>query len=113
MLVFGIISCGFVFAQSLSLSHSARQAARAGVIEGTTCSQIASLAQDSADTVGMDGSETLVAIRRGTSAASASPVCASGGTDQPCQTQPTGTNVYVSLVYDTEAIAPLVPARSR
>ena len=108
-IVFGIIAYGFVFAQSLSLSNSARQAARSAVIEGTTCDDIVELAEDSADTLGMKGSDATVTIKRGTSEGSASGVCGSGGGDEPCEAQPEGTNVYASLVYDIEPIFPLVP----
>jgi Flp pilus assembly protein TadG len=110
LIVFGIIGYGFVFAQSLSLSNSARQAARSGVIEGTTCTQITTLAKESADTLGMEGSDTDVTIERGTSEGDATLVCDDGdGSIQPCKTQPPGTNVYVSLVHATQPVVPLVP----
>jgi Flp pilus assembly protein TadG len=109
LILFGIISYGLVFAQSLSLSNSARQAARSGVIEGTTCTQITALAQDSADTLGMEGSDTTVTIRRGTSETTATTACGGGGSTQPCKTQPKGTNVYVSLVHTTQSVFPLIP----
>ena len=65
LIVFGIIVYGMVFAQSLSLSNSARQAARSGVVDtaGGTCDQIINLAKDSADTMGMDGSDATVTVR--------------------------------------------------
>jgi Flp pilus assembly protein TadG len=110
LIVFGIIVYGFVFAQSLSLSNSARQAARSGVIEGTTCDQINKLATDSADTLGMDGDEATVTIKRGTTEATANTFsCAVGSSIQPCKTQPTGTNLYVELTYSTDPVVPLIP----
>jgi Flp pilus assembly protein TadG len=116
MLVFGIIAFGIVFAQSLALSNSARQAARSGVIEGTTCDQIVDLAKDSTDTIAMDGDDVDVTVSAGSAEATAVAVCGapsapsfSGtGSTQPCKDQPTGTNVYVRLDYTSELILPLV-----
>jgi Flp pilus assembly protein TadG len=113
LIVFGIIAYGVVFAQSLSLSNSARQAARSGVIEGTTCADVSTLAKDAADTIAMDGDEAAVTILRGTSEGSASSACGGGGSDQPCADQPSGTNVYVRLVYNTTSIVPMVPVPSQ
>ena len=107
LILFGIIAYGVVFAQSLSLSNSARQAARSGVIDGTTCGQVSALAQDAANTIAMDGASAVVTITRGTSEATASPACAGG--DQLCKNQPDGTNIYVRLVYNTSPIVPMVP----
>jgi Flp pilus assembly protein TadG len=112
LIVFGIIVYGMVFAQSLSLSNSARQAARSGVISGTTCDQITTLAHDAADTIGMNGADTTVTIKRGLTKSTASSACAGGGTTQPCKTQAIGTNVYVTLTYDTDPIVPFVPVPS-
>ena len=69
LIVFGIIVYGMVFAQSLSLSNAARQAARSGVISGTTCDQITTLSHDAAGTMGMSGSDATVSITRGTTQA--------------------------------------------
>jgi len=113
LIVFGIIVYGMVFAQSLSLSNAARQAARSGVIQGTTCDQIASLAHDAAGTMGMQGNAASVAIKRGATEAGASTTCSGGGSSQPCSTQPVGTNIYVTLTYDTDPIVPFVPVPSQ
>jgi len=112
LIVFGIIVYGMVFAQSLSLSNSARQAARSGVIEGTTCDQITSLAHDAADTIGMDGADTTVAVTRGPTKAAATSACGGGGTTQPCKSQAVGTNIYVTLTYSPDSIIPFVPVPS-
>jgi Flp pilus assembly protein TadG len=113
LIVFGIIVYGMVFAQSLSLSNAARQAARSGVIEGTTCDQIIALSHDAAGTMGMKGSAASVAIKRGTSDVAATAVCGGGGATQPCKSQPAGTNIYVALTYATDPIVPFVPAPSQ
>jgi Flp pilus assembly protein TadG len=99
VLLFGIIAYGVVFAQSLSLSNAARQAARAAVIDGTTCDQVSTLAKDNADTIAMDGADATVTIRRGATEAGATDACGGGG--QPCAGQAAGTNVYVVLTYAT------------
>jgi len=115
LIVFGIIVYGMVFAQSLSLSNAARQAARSGVIDGTTCSQITQLSHDAAGTVGMDGSAATVTITTGTSEASAksNPVCTTGGSPPPCKGTTAGTNVYVTLTYNTNPVVPFVPVPSK
>jgi Flp pilus assembly protein TadG len=113
LIVFGIIVYGMVFAQSLSLSNAARQAARSGVIQGTTCDQIISLAHDAAGTMGMQGSAASVGIKRGTSEAGAATTCSGGGSAQPCQGQDPATNIYVTLTYTTDPIVPFVPVPSQ
>jgi Flp pilus assembly protein TadG len=116
LLVFGIITYGMVFAQSLSLSNSARQAARSAVVEGTTCGQVTTLATDSADTLGMDGADATAVVYRGANegAATASGgICGAGASStQPCKTQAVGTNVYVTLSYDVDPIVPFIPVPS-
>ena len=113
LIVFGIIVYGMVFAQSLSLSNSARQAARSGVIEGTTCGQINTLAKDSADTLGMQGTDATVTVTRGSSEAGALAFgCTGVSTLQPCKTQAQGTNVYVKLTFAFKPIVPFIPAPS-
>lgn len=97
--LFGTIAYGIVFAQSLSLSNAARQAARAAVINGTTCAQVSALAQDNASTIAMNGTDATVSISRGTSKATATAACGAGG--QPCTGQPAGTNIYVVIDYAT------------
>jgi len=109
LVVFGIIAYGIVFSQTLSLSNSARQAARSGVVEGATCTQVTALAQDAADAIAMDGTDAAVSISRGPSEVAAGPACGGGGTVQPCAGQPGGTNVYVRLVFDTPEIVPFIP----
>jgi hypothetical protein len=98
-----------VFAQALSLSNAARQSARSGVIEGTTCDQIITLSHDAAGTMGMSGSAASVSVQRGPDRDHLSAVCSGGGSTQPCKTQPSGTNIYVTLTYPTDPVVPFVP----
>jgi Flp pilus assembly protein TadG len=115
LIVFGIIVYGMVFAQSLSLSNAARQASRSGVVEGTTCAQIITLSHDAAGTMGMDGSAAAVTITRGPdeTTAKSNPVCVGGAGNPPCKGTTAGTNVYVTLTYDTDPVVPFVPVPSK
>lgn len=113
LIVFGIVVYGMVFAQALSLSNASRQAARSGVIAGTTCDQIISLAHDAAGTMGMQGSAASVTIKRGATEAGATTTCSGGGTTQPCQGQDPTPNIYVTLTYNTNPIVPFVPVPSQ
>ena len=112
LIVFGIIVYGMVFAQSLSLSNAARQAARSGVISGTTCDQITTLSHDAAGTMGMSGSDATVSITRGATQVAATAACGGGGSTQPCKSQAVGTNIYVKLTYTTHPVVPFVPVPS-
>lgn len=111
LLLFAIIIYGMVFAQDLSLSNSARQAARSGVVATADCASIKKTAQDNAGTIGMSGTDTTVTIMRGTSEDTASAYCTSSDedADQPCASQPDNTNLYVTLDHDVAKILPFVP----
>jgi Flp pilus assembly protein TadG len=111
MLVFGVISFGLVFAQQLGLSNGARQAARAGVVQGATCAQIYAAAQDAAGTVGMSGTSVTVTITRGASAGAATNPCGatpSTSTTQPCAGSTAGDSVFVKTAYTSQLIIPPV-----
>jgi Flp pilus assembly protein TadG len=111
LLLFAVIIYGMVFAQDLSLSNSARQAARSGVVAGATCSGVKQTAQDNASTIGMSGADTTVTIALGTDEDHASPICTSAADDtkQPCQASPANSNVYVTLGHTVDKILPFVP----
>jgi hypothetical protein len=98
-----------VFAQSLSLSNSARQAARAAVVESATCTDVSNLAKDAADTVGMNGDDADVTILRGDKEADAQTAGVCTGSSQLCKSQPANTNIYVRITFDTDPIVPFVP----
>jgi Flp pilus assembly protein TadG len=111
LLLFAIIIYGTLFAQDLSLSNSARQAARSGVVASATCSGIKQTAQDNAGTIGMSGDDTTVTIALGTDEDNTSPVCTSSADDakQPCKASPANSNVYVTLDHTVDRILPFVP----
>jgi len=69
LLVFGIITWGFIFAAQISLNGSARDAARAGVVKSLgstgaarTCSEIVALARDGAVTIGVDKTKIGITV---------------------------------------------------
>jgi Flp pilus assembly protein TadG len=111
LLLFAIIIYGMVFAQDLSLSNSARQAARSGVVAGASCSSIKQTAQDNASTIGMSGADTTVTIALGADEDHTSPICttAADDTKKPCQASPANSNVYVTLDHTVAKILPFVP----
>lgn len=110
MLVFGVISFGMIFGQQLALGNAAREAARYGVVEGRTCAQIASSAQDAANTIGMSGTNVTVSIKRGTSAGTATSVCPSSS--DPCKGSTTGDSIFVTLDFTSQINIPLVLTKS-
>jgi Flp pilus assembly protein TadG len=107
ILVFGLISFGMVFAQSLALDNGAREAARSGVVENRTCGQIRTSAKDAASTIAMQGTDVTVSIRRGQSAATATEACAGGDAVNPCTGSATGDSLYVRLDFTSHLIIPL------
>lgn len=66
MLVFGIITFGFAFAQLQSLNNASRQMARVGVVGQNTCGTMLSQAS-AADTIGLRYPLTVQVVRAGTS----------------------------------------------
>jgi Flp pilus assembly protein TadG len=111
LLLSAILIYGMLFAQDLSLSNSARQAARSGVVAGATCGGIKHSAQDNASTIGMSGSDTTVTIALGADEDHTTPICTSTDPDtlQPCQTSPVNSNIYVTLDHTVQKILPFVP----
>lgn len=106
MMVFGIIAFGIVFAQKLALGNGAREAARFSVVEGRTCADVIAAAKDASTTIGMTGTAVSVTVRRGTTTASATNVCADT-TKKPCEGATAGDSVYVQLNFTSKLIIPL------
>jgi Flp pilus assembly protein TadG len=113
MLLFGIISFGFVFAQKLALGNGARQGARLGVVSGVTCAQIYSQAQSASSTIGMSSSAVSVSITKVSSSGTSTTPCGTGSAQstsstQPCTGSATGDSIKVSLSYNSSLIIPPV-----
>jgi hypothetical protein len=106
VLVFGTISFGIVFAQKLALGNGAREAARFGVVNERTCSEITTAAREAAYTIGIDTDQVAVSVKRGKTEATATAVCPSG--DPPCESSSAGDSIWVQLDYTSSLLIPLV-----
>lgn len=98
VLLFGIVNVGIVLAQQLSLSNSARQAARFAVvdIEGRTCGDIELEARGAAETVGMKSTDPTYALTGAT-----------GTCERPCADSTGTTDLTVTLTYRSEFVVPM------
>jgi Flp pilus assembly protein TadG len=99
VIVMGIVNFGFIFAQQLSLSNGARQAARYAVVDGPTCAQIRTEGQNAGATIGMDTADVPVPVVSG---------CTSDST-KPCAGTASGTNITVTMTRDTTWVVPIPP----
>lgn len=104
LVVFGIITYGFVFAQELALSNAARQGARFGVVADRTCADISSEVANSATTLGMTGSGITVKITRG-----AGFDCTTAPADaRPCAGSSSEDSVQVTAKFTSVPIVPMI-----
>ena len=107
VIVFAIISFGWVFAQSLALSNSARQAARYAAVENRTCDDVKDEAVSaSAPLVKLDPTVDPNAVQ--ISRTTGTP-CGVPATDQPCKDSGDKDNVTVTLTYEAQILVPIVP----
>jgi Flp pilus assembly protein TadG len=119
ILVFGLITFGVIFAQKLAVTNGARQGGRLGVVNSHTCQDILNEVVSSGGTILMNPSaapgntKLSVDVEIG-----GSPVCpvttaATGysgatATKQPCQNQPTNTEITVYARWDGTLFIPLL-----
>lgn len=98
LLLFGIINVGIVLAQQLSLSNSARQAARFAVVdvEGRACGDVEAEARGAAVTIGMDPDDPTYALTGAT-----------GTCERPCAGSTGTTDLTVTLTYHSEFVVPM------
>jgi Flp pilus assembly protein TadG len=114
MLVFGIVGFGVLFAQQLSLSNSARQGARFGVVASHSCAQILHEVQQSATTLGMKETDVAVEVTSMSGTATATPCPAatsysgSTATTVPCQGSDPDDEIIVTTGYRSRLVVPLV-----
>ncbi len=83
------------------------------MIEGTTCGQINTLAKDSADTLGMQGTDATVTVTRGSSEAGALAFGCTGVSTPPALQDPgAGHQRLRQADFAFEPIVPFIPAPS-
>ena len=107
LLLFAIIVFGLLFAQSLALGNSARQAARFGVANNAarTCADVVTEARNaSMPLVPLPASG--VSIRRGATSATATAVCGVP-TAKPCTGSAVTDNLYVTVTFDANVMLPV------
>lgn len=103
-LVFGIIQFGILFAEELSLSNGARQGARVGAVDRTTCGRIVDEVQAAATTIGMPQSQIQVQVQvQASPSATPSTACAyttsTADTTQPCLNSTDSARLLVTGKY--------------
>ena len=117
LLVFGIMSFGILFAQTLSLNNAARQGARFGAVGQRTCAQLITETQAASTTINLtQPSQVTVKIYRGQTLAAAesagaintaAPCNNASPNNTPCYGSADGDNVYVKASYDSRLLIPL------
>jgi Flp pilus assembly protein TadG len=120
LLVFGVISFGFVFAAQISLNTAARDASRVAVVQpltgpAKTCSEVATLARSATTTAGLSAARVGVTVTGPTgttcSMASGSTSVTGSGASQVCTGAAGGGQLVVALAYTAQSPVPL-PALS-
>lgn len=121
-LIFGMVNFGFIFAAQISLNSSARDAARAGVVNpllgsAQTCSYIATSARGNAATIGLDTTKISITVTGpgGTCTSPANGGAATGDVTKTVCTQPippVAPQLKVVLSYTAVSPVPLVPPSS-
>ena len=98
VLFFGIVNFGIVLAHELSLSNSARQAARFAVVdvEGRACGDIEAEARGASETIGMESGDPTYALTGAT-----------GPCERPCAGSTSTTDLTVTLAYRSDFVVPM------
>lgn len=112
MLVFGIISFGFLFAQDLALGNAARQTARYSVVENRSCDDVSREAlAAAAPLVTLPKDAAHIEMKRGTEGGAKIAVCTSptSTTEKPCAGSADRDNIYVRLNYTADVLLPVIP----
>lgn len=118
LIVFGIINFGFIFGSQISMNSAARDAARAGVVQqlgggGLDCAEIALLARNSGDAVGVSKSDVAVSVTGpGGTCTLPKNVASIVSTVEPCNTSSGAAQLIVVLNYAYKAPVGLVPPTS-
>jgi hypothetical protein len=116
VLVFGVISFGFVLAQKAGISNGVRTGARYGSVnsysESHTCGNVIKETRDSATTIGIsDGTEVAVTVKRGeaTICSAAIDAATPAGGPAPCSSSSTPDDtetLYVEATFPAEISIP-------
>lgn len=121
LLVFGIITWGMIFAAQLSLNSSARDAARAGVVQpllgsAMSCDAIAQAARSGATTMGLSDTTkikvTVSGKSGGTVCTLAGAAATTNGSIHLCTGSTVGQQLTVVLSYTAKSLVPLAPPSS-
>ena len=113
LLVFGTMSFGILFAQTLALSNAARQGARLGAVGNRTCAELVAETKNSATSININTANVTVQILRGSAVGTAKDITAaapctnSTPNDTPCHDSENGDNVYVKASYKSSMLVPL------
>jgi Flp pilus assembly protein TadG len=113
VIVFAIISFGFVFAQSLAMDNAARQTTRYGVIQGRACSTLITEAKNAAEPLVKTSDPTFkVEVTRGKTPDVVDDTVCSDATQEPCKDSDVDDNLYITLSYNATLLVPVVPGKS-
>lgn len=113
LLVFGIMSFGILFAQTLALSNAARQGARLGAVGNRTCAELVAETKNSATSININTANITVQILRGPAVGTATDITAAAPCNNatphntPCHDSDDGDNVYVKASYKSSMLVPL------
>lgn len=113
LLVFGIMSFGILFAQTLALNNAARQGARFGAVGNRTCTAMIAETRANAQALAMNPSSVVVEVWRGDSLAGATQITSSAPCNAPspgntaCAGSTATTNVYVKAYHDSKLLIPI------
>ena len=103
MILFAIITFGFLLAQELAIENAARQAARYGAVENRTCDEVIAEATSAAQPL-VDLATGTIAVTRGPAGSGGSPC-----SGEPCKGSADKDNVKVTITYPGEVLIPLWP----
>lgn len=100
LIFFGIVNFGVIFAQELSLSNAARQAARFAVVDvdGRACGDIETEGRNAVTTIGLEPADPVYAISGAT-----------GTCQRPCAGATASTALTVTMTYQSPVLIPVFP----
>ena len=103
MILFAIITFGFLFAQKLAIENTARQAARYGAVENRTCADVVAEATFAGQPL-VDLATGTITVTRGPAGSPGSPC-----SGEPCKGSGDMDNVTVTITYPGKVLIPVFP----